>query len=187
MITYYMIGQMISSLLFPSFQETYGRKKIFIICSVINLYTLLAIWGLPDHSERSYGQSSIIILKLLFFVNGLIAAGRQYSGYIYLLDLHPHNSQLIAGSTAQAMDYSFKLAVAWYWMKSSYGWRWIIFMAILINFVGVILCCVLLPESPKWQLITKQYKSCVDSLTALAYINNARDFRPRQDFYKKLE
>ena len=80
---------MLSSLVTPSLSDTFGRKKIFIICSVINLYTLLAIWGLPDHSEKSYGNSSIVILNILLLVNGIIAPGRQYCGFQFLLDLFP--------------------------------------------------------------------------------------------------
>lgn len=80
-----------------------------------------------------------------------------------------------------------QMALTYYWMKVGFSWRWTVVLAIVMNAIGIILTCVLLPESPKWLYETKQYKKCVEAVFALADWNNERDFRPSQDFYQMLE
>lgn len=56
-----------------------------------------------------------------------------------------------------------------------------------MNAVGMLLTCLLLPESPIWLHHTKQYKKCMEAVACLAEINNKRDFRPIGKFYKYLQ
>ena len=45
----FFIGQAIMCIFIPKLQDKYGRKKVFLISSIVNFLTLLFIWYLPDH------------------------------------------------------------------------------------------------------------------------------------------
>ena len=70
------------------------------------------------------------------------------------------------------------MALTYYWMEIGFSWRWTVVLAIVMNAVGIVLTCVLLPESPQWLYETKQYKKCVEAVACLAEMNNVREFRP---------
>ena len=70
-------------LFIPRLQDHFGRKKVFMVCSIVNFYTLIGIWGLPDHSDKKHGDTSKMILNGLFLVNGLVTPGRVITGYTY--------------------------------------------------------------------------------------------------------
>lgn len=72
-------------------------------------------------------------------------------------------------------------------MKLNFSWRWTVLFAAIMNFIGVLLTGLLLPESPKWLFETKQYKKCIESVRSLAEENNVRTFMPSQDSYEVLE
>lgn len=95
---YFFLGQAITSLIVPYLQDTYGRKKVFVICSLVNFYCLLVIWGLPEHSKKLNGQQSKFILDILFFLNGLATPGRNLTGYTYIMELYPEHSKNVAGT-----------------------------------------------------------------------------------------
>ena len=184
---YFFLGQAITCLIIPRLQDTFGRKRVFLFCSVINLYTLLTIWGLPDHSDKKHGKTSKLLLDALFFLNGLATPGRQLTGYTYFQELFPDESQNLAGTIQMVAEGVVQVLLTYYWMKVGFSWRWTVVLAIVMNVVGIILTLVLLPDSPKWLYETKQYKKCVDSVFFLAEWNNVREFRPSQSFYKMLE
>ena len=82
----FFIGQAIMFIFIAKLQDYFGRKKVFMISSIVNLYTLLGIYGLPDHSDRKHGDTSKMLLDVLFLVNGFATPGRAITGYTYLLE-----------------------------------------------------------------------------------------------------
>ena len=174
----FFVGQAITCLIIPPLQDTFGRKKVFLFCSIVNFYTLLAIWGLPDHSDKKHGKTSKLLLDALFLINGMATPGRQLTGYTYFLELFPEESQNLAGTVQQVAEGIIQMLLTYYWMKVGFSWRWTVVLAIVMNAVGIVLTCVLLPDSPKWLYETKQYKKCVEAVTDLAEMNNVREFRP---------
>ena len=174
----FFIGQVIMCPFIPYLQDRFGRKRIFLISTVINFYTLLGIWGLPDHSTKKHGDTSKMLLDLLFLINGLATPGRVNTGYTYFQEFFPEESQNMAGTLWNMIEGSVYIGLTMYWKKLNFGWRWTLLLACVLNFIGILLTSILLPDSPKWLYEKKKYKECVAAIRSMAELNNVRNFMP---------
>lgn len=78
----YFIGLMIMSAFTPYLQDKYGRWKIFLSTSAINLLVLIGYLCLQASPQR-FSTSNQYLLYGLFLILGLETPGRMLTGFVY--------------------------------------------------------------------------------------------------------
>lgn len=184
----FFIGQALMCLFIPKLQDKYGRKKVFLASSIVNFLTLAAIWCLPDHvGDSSKTKNTLLYLDALFLINGLATPGRTLTGYTYFMEMHPEEAQNMIGTIQMIIEGTIYIALTFFWMKFNRSWRWTLALACAMNFVGIILTILLLPDSPKWYYENKRYKECLAAIKRMARLNRSPHTIPSRDQFELLE
>lgn len=91
------------------------------------------------------------------------------------------------GTVQMVIEGTIYIGLTYFWMKLNYSWRWTLILACSMNFAGIVLTMLLLPDSPKWYYENRRYRECLQAIQTLAKLNRSRNIIPSADQYEMLE
>lgn len=138
-------GVMISAPIVPIIMDKIGRKKVFIVNSVINIGTLVGMVLCPHQKMPTQA-----ILYTMMFLNGLATGGRVITGYTLFNELFPDRFGTVIGTIWNCLEACVNILIPIYFLYISTDWRWMIWYAIISGSVCCLISVFFLPESPKW-------------------------------------
>lgn len=162
----FTFGFIFGQIFTPWLSDKYGRKKIFMFSSFVNLTTLSCIVLIPE--MYSHAQA---LLYVLLLINGLVTAGRTITGYTYIVEFFPEKTQSYAGTAWNMCEGTVIIYLTLYFVYINRVWRYIFIYAILSGLTAFIISLFFLTESPKWLYEKKKYKECYFVLKYMASVN----------------
>ena len=144
--SFFLLGICMGSITLTRLGDIYGRKPIFIFGILL---VALASFIL-------YFMTNIITGYVLGFIMGFGVTAKQYVGFSYLVEMHPKKRQVLVGCM-----FFFYEALIFLFLTTFFGWinkSWYYILIPTLGF-GVIGCLlmILMPESPRFLVSTKQY------------------------------
>jgi len=83
----FTFGFIFGQIFTPWLSDKYGRKKVFMFSSFVNLMTLIGIVLIPEMYEHAQA-----LLYVLLLINGLVTAARTINGYTYIVEFFPQKT-----------------------------------------------------------------------------------------------
>jgi len=122
----FFIGFAISSLFVPSLSDRHGRKRIFVVCMLTNLFVLIGIFIMPSKSNYIWAVIA------LFLFQGLEAGGLTAIGYCYFVELAPKWCAEYLGTIWNVSEGCNFIFLTIYYAYISKDWRHTFIFAIAI-------------------------------------------------------
>lgn len=113
---------------------------------------------------------------------GLELPGRMLTGYVYFQEFMPSNYQNLMGTIEGCSEAAVYIWLTIYYRFGNYGWKWPVALAALINFVGLVLTVIFIPESPKWLMEKGRYIESYKVFKRMAEVNG----KPSTEIIEKL-
>ena len=163
----YFIGYSITLLWLPLLADKYGRRKIFISGTIIDLFFYTGImWTTNLH----------VMITLSFF-EGLAASCTQTVGYVYMMELLPLRRQSLFTSIYSGYDTCLTYLIATiYFRFISNHWFYLAAFGYFLQIISVSLVWFL-PESPKILVELNRLDEAELAMIRIAWFGG-KDFDP---------
>jgi MFS family permease len=164
------IGWTIAAFIIPRQADIHGRRKIFMFSMAIQSVTFLAL----------YFSHDVNFTTVLMFIFGVASVGRCSISFLYLMELLPSNTQIIAGTCLQVHNSLLALFACIYFWVIWKNWLGIEIMAGLMGAIGG-LGAFFMPESPKFLISKGRFDEARNSINVIARYNKQNEFHGEFD------
>ena len=113
----YFIGWSATLLWAPRLGDIYGRKKIYTIGMIVDLFIFISLFVI----------NNVYVMMANQFIFGALSSFRVNVGYVYMQELCPRSGRILIGTCWNIGEGLVYLTITIYFWVTNYGsWVWLV-------------------------------------------------------------
>lgn len=121
------------------------------------------------------------VATVFTFIFGVASVGRSSISYLYMMELLPLKSTVIAGTSLQVNNAMVSFLGCLYFWFVSKNWLWIEIFACSTGVLAGLSVLLFFPESPKYLVTKKRYNEARAAISMIAAYNKKAGFEHKFD------
>ncbi|KAI9870096.1 MAG: hypothetical protein M1830_004688 [Pleopsidium flavum] len=165
----YMLGQGVGCVFFPPYSESFGRRKLYVVSTIIYCIFCIVIAAVPSLAAVLVGR---VVTGALSAIPAIVVAGSIED----LFDSATRIWMMFAWATAANLGLVVGPIVGTY-VTAGIGWRWVFYIAAIVT--GVMSCLLLgIRESRPSQLLERKVSALREATGEKSLISRNPDYAP---------
>jgi hypothetical protein len=127
-----------------------------------------------------YLSYDLNLTTAFMFIFGMSAIGRSAIGFLYLMELLPSNTQVIAGTALHIHNtFTGLIGCLYFWLISK-NWIYLGYWGCATGVLGLV-AVLFMPESPKFLISVHKYEEARAAINHIARYNKQPEFTGKFD------
>jgi MFS family permease len=175
--TAYFIGWAATLLWMPRFGDVWGRKRMYIVGKLTDLFVFITIFFTTD----------INVMIAAFFFFGAFTSLRVNVGYNYLVEMVPRSHKILMGTTWNINEgIPYLIMTIFFWTTHYGSWIWMVGIGFCME-IWCLCTVFFMPESPSWLIEKEMIDEAEQAMAMIARYNKMPFEWDRKLYTKKIE